>query len=181
MSKEFLLSMPVEAIPGYMEAELSALQEQSEVSGRSQFPDVDDVLEKAARIVAIIKALFDDLPKAKFNFMYVLTHFGRFAQAVLALFAVFMEELTNKALGQVLSEVTASRDGLMVRLTDLKAQEAPDEIVKYLQKVIEVANLLIAFINSTNWKAKLDFFFFLLNGGKIADLIKNIISVFKPA
>lgn len=170
--------MELKLIHGQLQAQLAEFEQiENSVQARGVAQDVRPILEKAAAIVAALVELFKDLPREKFSVWYVLTHAGRIADAVLTILRI-LGALAADAVRISAEEFNAAVAALENEKAQLSA--VPDNVLKWMDKIVRVALLLRDFIASTTW-GKIDVFFVLLNAGKIAKLITDVVNVVREA
>jgi hypothetical protein len=156
----------------FLDYQLEALEAQAEASTRGGWEGAENILEKAAQIVAIIKALFQTLPKGKITFWWVLGNAGEIASAIIALISVIASKALQAANG------TAELDNEIAALTAAKT-DAPQEVAKWIDVIIAVGLLIVEFIRTTDFSGKINLFFILKHAGKISKLVQDIFAAIK--
>jgi hypothetical protein len=159
----------------FLDYQLEALETQAEASTRGGWEGAESILEKAAQIVAILKALFQTLPKGRITFWWVLGNAGEIASAILALISVIAAQAV-KALDS--KAFVAAMDAEIASLTAQQV-DAQADVAKWLEVVIAVALLIVEFIRTTDFRGKIDLFFILRHAGKISKLVQDIFAAVK--
>jgi hypothetical protein len=159
----------------FLDSQLDTLEAQQGATARGGWEGAENILGKAAQIIAILKGLFETLPKGKITFWWVLGNAGEIASAILALISVIAAQAV-KALDA--KAFTVALDNEIAALTAEKA-DAPADVAKWLEVVIQVALLIVDFINTTDFRGKIDLFFILRHAGKISKLIQDIFAAVK--